>query len=281
MKLGDRSFQPFGGVFAQEIFPSIQQDYETLLKSMPSRVETHLGEKEEKFKRRMSKKGEDEEKEKEKKKETENEQKVDPVQAKLLKLLEEVREKEERRNCYLNLAYTAPHENAPLHKDISYEKVATVALDMFVDTSQAVSAPEPKVQAVSAADEEETITPKDKPSLLESIAALPKIPWRIPKKSGARLRNSYLRHGELSRRIRQILPIVYGYCRERGLAGILLGQGGRGGNSCISVTQPHSRLAHGLRVDPRNLAGRTRREEIHVEREQGGEDRTASRIRRP
>ena len=57
--------------------------------------------------------GEDEEKEKEKKQETENEQKVDPVQAKLLKLLEEVREKEERRNCYLNLAYTAPHENAP------------------------------------------------------------------------------------------------------------------------------------------------------------------------
>ena len=87
MKLGDRSFQPFWGVFAQEIFPSIQQDYETLLKSMPSRVETHLGEKEEKLKRRMSKKGEDEEKEKEKKKETENEQKVDPVQAKLLKLL--------------------------------------------------------------------------------------------------------------------------------------------------------------------------------------------------
>ena len=70
----------------------------------------------------------------------------------------------------------------PIHKDISYEKVATVALDMFVDTSQAVSAPEPKVQAVSAADEEETITPKDKPSLLESIAALPKIPWRIPQK---------------------------------------------------------------------------------------------------
>ena len=70
----------------------------------------------------------------------------------------------------------------PIHKDISYEKVATMALDMFVDTSQVVSAPEPKVQAVSAADEEETITPKDKPSLLESIAALPKIPWRIPPK---------------------------------------------------------------------------------------------------
>ena len=103
------------------------------------------------------------------------------MQAKLVSVLAEVRERQERRNCYLNLAYTAPHENTPLQKDISYEKVATVALDMFVDTSQAVSAPEPKVQAVSAADEEETITPKDKPSPLERIAALPKIPWRIPQ----------------------------------------------------------------------------------------------------
>ena len=89
-------------------------------------------------------------------------------------VLQEVREKKERRNCYLNLAYTGPHDNSSLQREVPYEKVANMAVDMFFDTSKAVSAPETK--AAPAAEGDET-TSKEKSSLLDNMAQLSKIPW--------------------------------------------------------------------------------------------------------
>ena len=57
------------------------------------------------------------------------------MQAKLNSLVEETRAKGERRNSYLNLAYTAPQENTPFQRNIPYSKVASVVVDMFMDTS--------------------------------------------------------------------------------------------------------------------------------------------------
>ena len=48
--------------------------------------------------------------------------------------MEEVAKNKERRNVYMNLAWTSPVANTGLNDKILYDKVANMALDMFCDT---------------------------------------------------------------------------------------------------------------------------------------------------
>ena len=99
------------------------------------------------------------------------------MQTKLHNLVEEARSKGERRNSYLNLAYTAPHANTGLQTNISYARVASLAVDMFMDTSLPPGEP-PTSTAQAASVDGETVK-AERPGL-ESIEALPKFPWRVP-----------------------------------------------------------------------------------------------------
>ena len=78
----------------------------------------------------------------------------------------EVREKKEKRNFYGNLAWLAPAENTALQTDISYDKVANLAIDMFMNpvASAALSA--------AAAEDEEDGGEEPKPARLNPAAAL-------------------------------------------------------------------------------------------------------------
>ena len=81
----------------------------------------------------------------------------DLVGRKLQKCLEETKEKKERRNIYLNLAWTGPIDNTRLQTHIPIEKVYKMALDMFIDTSRVASATDVEATSTAAAvrDEEQ------------------------------------------------------------------------------------------------------------------------------
>ena len=98
--------------------------------------------------------------------------------AKLQSVVDEARRAGERRNSYQNLAFTAPHENTNLQRDITYSKVANMAVDMFMDTSLPPGEP-PTSIAQAASVDGETVVKAERPSL-ESIEALAKFPWQIP-----------------------------------------------------------------------------------------------------
>ena len=149
----------FRDAWALTVFPCVKDDYMELRDAVPLRIQA-----------RLEKKGASEKKEKV------------AIQDKMDSVLEEVRKKSERRNAYLNLAWTEPIGNSRLQEDVSYEKVANVALDMFCDTAKTMSADSggASAQAVSAdADETENLgAPKD--SALEAAAHFSKRAWRVP-----------------------------------------------------------------------------------------------------
>ena len=82
--------------------------------------------------------------------------------------------KNERRNTYMNLAYTGPIDNTNLQGSIPYAKVANMAMDMFCDTSVAAPA--------SGAEDKEIDDDQPKQSLLEVVDGVNKgKPWNIPE----------------------------------------------------------------------------------------------------
>ena len=81
------------------------------------------------------------------------------VHCKLQSILGDVAEHRERRNTYLNLAWTGPVDNTSLQTSIPYEKVANMALDMFVDTT-AGAASAPAGGDAASSDEEAVDQPK-------------------------------------------------------------------------------------------------------------------------
>ena len=151
MQLHARGFQNFLTLHPTDVHPTISEDYSELLNTMPTRVEKAAAEKAKK-----DKKGNDDQ-----------EDKKDPLQAKLNSLVEETRAKGERRNSYLNLAYTAPQENTALQRNIPYSKVASVVVDMFMDTS--LPPGEPPTSTAQAASVDGDV-------VKASIEVLPKFP---------------------------------------------------------------------------------------------------------
>ena len=97
-------------------------------------------------------------------------------------VLEDVREKKERRNTSMNLAWTGPCDNSSLQTNISYEKVANMAIDMFCNTSKAASAGDANASVTPApaeGEENETLE-NPKATLHQVMESQGARPWNIP-----------------------------------------------------------------------------------------------------
>ena len=99
---------------------------------------------------------------------------LDLVNKKLNDILGSVRAHGERRNTYLNLAYTGPIDNTKFALNISFLKVANMAMDLFCDTSAVATA---VAESATGADDTQ---PKKSP--VEVIRSQNKKPWKIPEK---------------------------------------------------------------------------------------------------
>ena len=145
-------------------FPVIKTDYEELVLMEPLRVKAM------------------QEKRFAKKRQKEQTEDAAVIKSKKHSVMEVVREKSECRNAYMNLACTVPGDNSRLQVNISYDKVANMAVDMFCDTSKAASA-EGAEASSTAASSEGVVNEKrgqPKPSLLQVIARQGARPWKIP-----------------------------------------------------------------------------------------------------
>ena len=94
------SERPYRDFWAKIIYPFISTDFDRLLKATPKRIAARAEDATKAEKGKKDKPGE--EQKKEKKKDT------CPVQEKLARTLEEVKKNKERRNVYLNAAWTGP-----------------------------------------------------------------------------------------------------------------------------------------------------------------------------
>ncbi len=119
--------------------------------------------------------------EREKKDKKEHKADVDIIHHKISSVLAEVRESGERRNTYMNITWTGPVDNTQLQTNITYEKVANLALDMFCDTSKAASAGGAAASSTAASAEGDgTETPSQpQPRLLHAMARRRAHPWKI------------------------------------------------------------------------------------------------------
>ena len=126
--------ESFADVWSRKVWPAIKSDYEELVKELPARWQ----EQQHQIKT-------------ENKKPKVNEGFHNFVTRKLQKLIAETVEKKERRNIYLNLAWTGPIDNTKLQAHIPFEKVYNMALDMFIDVSQVASKAEPASDVEAAA----------------------------------------------------------------------------------------------------------------------------------
>ena len=107
----------------------------------------------------------------------------DLLKSKMKLTMEGVQRTSEARNVYMNLCWTGPCANTTLHKDIHYEKVANMVIDMFMDTSVAVSALAAGSclgRPCSADDADHIDKSRPQVSLQESISSQSKRPWKIP-----------------------------------------------------------------------------------------------------
>ena len=96
-------------------------------------------------------------------------------------VLDEVRKSSERRNAFMNLAWTGPNDNTSLQVNIPYEKVANCAMDMFCDTSKAASATDAEATTLASVEgdgAENLGLPKQ--SLLQCMGSKGGRPWNIP-----------------------------------------------------------------------------------------------------
>ena len=175
-----RSTESFRTVWSESVFPVIHAEYDALVREVPSRLKAKHASKVaklEKKEKKRSAKGEHEGRSV--KGEHEGFAFDTPDQSifrKMERILEDLSETKERRNVYMNLAWTGPVENTRLQENIPYQKVANMAIDLFLDTSKlAVSAP-----AGNSQDSEGCDAPGL--SVLEVAERQEKRPWNIPEK---------------------------------------------------------------------------------------------------
>ena len=98
-------------------------------------------------------------------------------------VLAEVQEKGEFRNKSMNLAYTGPTDNTHLQIDMSYEKVANMAADMYLDTRKAaVEEGENGSQEAKGSGDDAILLPSAAPALspLEILESSGERIWNIP-----------------------------------------------------------------------------------------------------
>ena len=98
-------------------------------------------------------------------------------------ILAEVQEKGERRNSYMNLAYTGPTDNTHPQRDMPYEKVANMAADMYLDTQKAAFQEEENgSQEAKVSGDDAILLPSAAPALSPSeiLESSGKRIWNIP-----------------------------------------------------------------------------------------------------
>jgi hypothetical protein len=158
---------PFMDYWASTVHPAIKDDFERLLGTTPKRI----GEK--KAKAEKSKK--------EKKEKADKAEKKDPSREKITLVCEEVKEKGERRNAYMNLAWTGPVDNTFLDEKITLGKVENMAADLFLRSLPTDGAAETAPE--SQADDAEA-QPQSKAGrrAAETLSQTAKKPWQIPER---------------------------------------------------------------------------------------------------
>ena len=107
--------KPFMEYWASTIYPMIKDDYERLLNTTPTRIAERHQKKDAKKEKKAEKEGKAEDEEKDANKE------------KITGVVEEVKKKGERRNVYMNLAWTGPVDNSFLQEKVSLGKVQNSA----------------------------------------------------------------------------------------------------------------------------------------------------------
>ena len=92
-------------------------------------------------------------------------------------------EKGERRNAYLNSAWTAPIDNAFLAEKIPLAKVENMAADMFLRSLPTDGAAETAPESQEAADDAEA-QPQSKAErrAVDTLSQTAKRPWQIPER---------------------------------------------------------------------------------------------------
>ena len=161
--------QAFKDYWASTVHPFIKDDFERLLSTTPRRIA-----EKEKSEKEKPKKGEKAEKEKTKK---------DRVHEKLTGILAEVKEHGERRNAYLNLAWTGPVDNSFLQEKISKGKVENMAADMFLCCLPSGEAAETLPSSQEAADDaEHQPQVKAERRAVEKLNENGRRPWQIPQR---------------------------------------------------------------------------------------------------
>ena len=143
-----------------------------------------------------------------------------------------------------------------LVRQVSYGKVANVAVDLFCDPTSAVKVASAESQggvgsSATPVSDEQAVGRASKKSVFENILASEKLPWRIPElvERGFEIRicltstSATPEFGQFKQKV------GHGHRRECRVARILLGQDGGGQRGCISLGRTHPRLAHGFRVD--------------------------------
>ena len=163
---GEGTEQPFKDYWASTIYPTIQGDFQRLLLATPTRI----AEKERAKKEKKSKKEDHADK-----------TKATAEQEKLLGVMAEVKEKGERRNAYMNLAWTGPTSNSYLSEKISKGKVENMAADLFLANlpSGEVAETAPSSQEVTE-DAEALPQGQAERTAVETVMAQGRKSWQIP-----------------------------------------------------------------------------------------------------
>ena len=171
----------FGEVWSTTIWPVLREDYNALLRMTPSRLKAKNDKKEKEKEKQKEKKKPKKEKNGDAEKENErfplgNDEEdaqfwqlLDDVPddngelccRKIASVLEDMKDTGERRDVYMNLAWTGPCDNTRLQSSILYDKVANMAIDMFMDTSKAASADGVEASATAECDDMETGQPAE------------------------------------------------------------------------------------------------------------------------
>ena len=154
--------QTFKAYWASTIYPTIKDDFERLLSTTPTRIAT-----------RETKKAN---------KEKKDQKETNRVHEKLEGVLEEVKEKGERRNAYLNLAFTGPIDNTFLQEKISMGKVENMAADMFLRSLPTGEVAETAPSSQEAADDAEPQSQgKAERRAVDILNEQARRPWQIPQ----------------------------------------------------------------------------------------------------
>ena len=171
---------PFKDYWASTVHPAIKDDFERLLKTTPKRVASKHKQKAEKEKKEKDKAQEAATAPHQKTEKQKAEK--DPVHEKITLVVEEVQAKGERRNAYMNLAWTGPIDNTFLQDKISLGKVENVVADMFLRNLPTDGAAETAPESQEAADDAEA-QPQSKAErrAVETLSQTGQRAWQIPE----------------------------------------------------------------------------------------------------